>query len=497
MNNTVVIERWIRLYSVLHRDFEFVAEISTSGHHRITQRSTATGRHFARHTSYTLREAGKPDRNLPLSDATCRQILDQLEAKGDTECFIIDDAHGGADSLRPEDIRHIKTHSESSYTATGEKLAHHWPIFKKYSDTGFGSIIRATLTNHQVCSSSCQFCSTIARNRSDSVSLQEAIDFVDALYFGQEKYNEEHFPEYNQLYREATGSGIRLKGLILSGGGQPNLWPHFEKFVEYLATLDIDLGLITNGFPPKVAEDVYRHFQWIRISVTPPEASAFYPDGDFRRQYIPQTVGQAGQTVGLSYVYGPWSSSGDLAKIDGFVRERDFGYVRVLTDCNLTRSEQLWAHQDLSEKLLAAGLIDVGGKPLSKTFHQLKYHATQEEADEVWHDGQCKLQVYSAFWDTTGHDENGHSYIFPCDSVTVLAEGGGKLSERKFNHERWGTYRNTDVDKLFTQPLHNFFDPREECGSCLFLKNNITANDIIRNPVAVASATKPDHINFP
>ena len=54
-----------------------------------------------------------------------------------------------------------------------------------------------------------------------------------------------------------TGSDIRLRGLILSGGGQPNLWPHFEKLVNWLSTLDIDIGLITNGFPKNINDNIY------------------------------------------------------------------------------------------------------------------------------------------------------------------------------------------------------------------------------------------------
>ena len=102
--------------------------------------------------------------------------------------------------ISPEDVRHKKTVQESTFTATGEKLNHHWPIFKKYKETGYGSIIRATMTNHQVCSSHCQYCSTIARNKKDSVTLEEAKAFVTNLYDQQAEYNQKNFPEYNDLY---------------------------------------------------------------------------------------------------------------------------------------------------------------------------------------------------------------------------------------------------------------------------------------------------------
>lgn len=409
--------------------------------------------------------------------------------------------------ISPEDVRHKKTISESSFTATGEKLYSHWPIFKKYKETGFGSIIRATMTNHQVCSSHCQYCSTIARNKKDSVSLDEAKDFVTKLYDDQAAYNKTHFPKYNELYKGITGSDIRLKGLILSGGGQPNLWPHFEEFVQWLSEKDISLGLITNGFPKKVDDKIYEKFDWIRISITPEDASPFYPDQKFNLQYIPENIKNNKKvTLGLSYVYGPWTDNDIISRIQEAANDWGVEYVRFLTDCNLTREIQLKSHQTLSEKLFSLGIIEEDGTPTGKIFHQLKYHGTKEEADDLWNDGQCFLQMFNVFWDTTGHEDNENSYCYPCDSVTVLAESSdegtdqsGVFPERKFNSEKWGTVKNTEVEKLFTEKVHPFFDPRQQCRACLFMKNNQTAKELIENVDQSQIKINPyiRHINFP
>ena len=101
-------------------------------------------------------------------------IIDTIKLKGITEgLFVIKDANGNYEKkisnlnkkVTPQIVRHKLTNSETSFTATGEKLNAHWPIFEKYKNTGYGSIIRATMTLHQVCSSRCQFCSTIGRNK--------------------------------------------------------------------------------------------------------------------------------------------------------------------------------------------------------------------------------------------------------------------------------------------------------------------------------------------
>jgi hypothetical protein len=485
-----------------------------SGLAELVLHSRTDGKHRASHTSYNLLDAdGKVVEKQPITPDVAQFIMANFEQRGDTESFNIYAEDLAAGRLRhrgeeariaPADVRHAMTGEENSFTATGAKLAAHWPIFEKYRDTGFGSIIRATMTNHQVCSSRCQFCSTIARNKRDSISLDEAKAFVETLYTRQAEFNREHFPEHSRRYRELTGSDIRLRGLILSGGGQPNLWPHFAEFVEWLGGLDIDLGLITNGFPPKVPQEVYTHFKWVRLSITPANASPFYPEGRFEDQYIPATLRHNPDvTVGLSYVFGPWAEDDILGRIDSMLRACGFDYARLLTDCNLTRDSQLLAHRDLADRLFREGHIGADGQPTGKLFQQFKYHGTPGEAEELWDSGQCYLQSYNVFWDTTGHEEQGHSHCYPCDSVTVLAEeetsGHVSMSERKFNPSKWGTVSNTEVHRLFTERVHPFFDPRKHCTSCLFMRNNRSVKDLSQREgyADIIADNGLKHVNFP
>ena len=241
-------------------------------------------------------------------------IENSISKKGITEGFIIyeDDLNN---NVKLTDIKHKLQKKEINFTSTGEKLDFHWPIFWKLKETNYSSIIRATLTLHQVCSSRCPFCSTINRNKKDSITLEEAKDFVKKLYIDQANFNKKNFTKYNDAYKKISGSDIRLKGLILSGGGQPNLWPHFSEFVEWLSTLDIDLGLITNGFPKNVDDKIYDKFKWIRLSITPEDASPFYPNQRFDLQRIPDNVLNSKSTFGLSYVYGPWTNDELLSRL--------------------------------------------------------------------------------------------------------------------------------------------------------------------------------------
>lgn len=493
------------------QDFKLTFRVNKkSNKHELVIKHLQAGGHFSVHNKVQLLNSdGTFLEMVDISAVNIDQLFSNIKKYGTTEgLYIVKSLESKVyfspriKNIKPEDVRHKKTIQESSFTATGEKLNYHWPIFKKYKETGYGSIIRATMTNHQVCMSHCQYCSTIARNKKDSISLEEAKEFVNTLYDKQAEYNQKNFSEYNELYKKITGSDIRLKGLILSGGGQPNLWPHFEEFVEWLSEKDISLGLITNGFPKKVSEKIYEHFDWIRVSITPEDASPFYPDQKFNLQYIPENIKHNKNiTLGLSYVYGPWTDNDIIDRIQSAANDWGAEYVRFLTDCNLTRDVQLTSHQALSERLYSLGIIQEDGTPTGKIFHQLKYHGTKNEAEDLWEDGQCFLQTFNVFWDTTGHEDNGYSYCYPCDSVTVLAEApdeGGNFSERKFNSSVWGTVPNNEVETLYTEKVHPFFDPRKECRACLFMKNNQTVKDLINSKfdnIIVQDNIK--HINFP
>ena len=472
-------------------------------------RSLNKAKHFAIYRTFTKRFPNGQEVNADIKEDIKDILVKSIKAKGITEGFILkfdeDDNYSDflEEKIDPENIRHINGKSEKSFTSTGDKLNAHWPIFHKLNETGFGSIIRATLTLHQVCSSRCQFCSTINRNKKDSTTFEETKEFIEKLYFEQAEYNKKNFPSYNKKYKELTGSDIRLRGLILSGGGQPNLWPDFEKLVNWLSTLDLDIGLITNGFPKNIDDKIYDKFKWIRLSITPEDASPHYVNQKFNLQRIPLNIINNKKTFfGLSYVYGPWTNDDVLKRLSSSIKDWKLDYIRMLTDCNLTRSQQLKSHSVLAEKLFNLSLIDKFGNNKGKIFHQLKFHGTQEEAEKLWSDGKCFLQTYNLFWDTTGHETNGKSFCYPCDSVTVLAEENTRQqSKRGFDGNIWGTVTNDKVELLYKEKWKKFFDPRDHCSACLFMKNNKAVKNLTNLKVHELNNIKIDtdleHINFP
>ena len=228
-----------------------------------------------------------------------------------------------------------------------------------------------------------------------------------------------------------------------------------------------------------------------------------YIDNKFNNQYIPEAIKNNDNiTVGLSYVYGAWTTNDILYRIKKTIDDWGLSYCRMLTDCNLTRDSQLHEHEKLSDKLYKLGYIDKNGKLLTKIFHQLKYHGTKKEANSLWVDGQCYLQIYNVFWDTTGHDDNSLSSCYTCDSITVLSEEddfGINTSERKFNSEKWGTVSNNHVEDLFKKPVRPYFNPKIVCRSCLFMRNNRIAKELIntKDYSLLEIDDNISHVNFP
>ncbi len=512
-----------RDYIIKYLDREKKQTLQSKEAHTVRVYSATNKTNYADHEYVFLRDPNtkKVFATAPIRYIDIESLSDDLIDFGSSEGIVIDLNKSKTTEIKgivwhdgSKSLLHQATHSERSFTSTGEKLPYHWPIFAKLQETGYGSILRATLTLHQKCSSKCPYCSTINRSNADCISLDEAKEFVIKLLDEQANYNRNNFKKYNDLYKQIHGSDIQLQSIILSGGGQPNLWPHFTEFVNWLSlNTNLKLGLITNGFPRNIPEETYKSFEWVRVSITPSTASPFYPDGDFSKQYIPHTLlneREKGSRLGFSYVYGPWTSDGMLKYIDESACKLGFDYVRVLTDCNLSRDSQLESHRLLSVHLRENGLIDNIGSPTSKTFHQLKYHASSEEANDIWEDGQCLLQSYNVFWDTSGHDSQGYSYCYPCDSVTVLTNAvEGSIvqdSTRSFDSTIWGTVKNTEVESLYSNPLKKYFDTREHCQACLFSKNNkqvrnlVNMNDTGRRELSKSineSKYRPEHIEFP
>ena len=61
-----------------------------------------------------------------------------------------------------------------------------------------------------------------------------------------------------------------LRSVIVIGGGEPTIYPKFEEVIRHLKSLDIKVGLVTNGSLPKkirAVADVLGSGDWVRLSL--------------------------------------------------------------------------------------------------------------------------------------------------------------------------------------------------------------------------------------
>ena len=70
--------------------------------------------------------------------------------------------------------------------------------------------------------------------------------------------------EFKALFDDLAAGGT--KGVVLEGGGEPTMYPHFGEVVRHAKSVGLAVGLITNGtrtLPP----DVLSALEWIRVSL--------------------------------------------------------------------------------------------------------------------------------------------------------------------------------------------------------------------------------------
>jgi len=133
---------------------------------------------------------------------------------------------------------------EKNFTSNVSKLYANIDHFAEFKKTGNLSPITLDISPTNACNLNCPFCSVAPRDRSLSLTLNKVISTVSKM----------------------VDEG--LKSILLTGGGEPTLWEHFEKFIKWIKIRKIPVGLITNGLKLHTfSKEILETFTWIRISL--------------------------------------------------------------------------------------------------------------------------------------------------------------------------------------------------------------------------------------
>jgi len=299
---------------------------------------------------------------------------------------------------------------EKNFTSTPVKFLQHLDRLKEFQD---GEIVRP-ITMHIMpesrCNLKCAFCSTVNRPTHERLEMS--------------------------LIKETVGKlvSIGLQSVVISGGGEPTIYPQFNELLEYLYGEGLSVGLITNGTRlSKLDPELIKQLTWIRISAN---------TLDYTNKIEVPEIGDK-TVMGLSYIVGGDMTEDSFKKVQGFADLYDVEYVRIGVNCLLPDEELERTHQKVHQMV-----EDFGDK---RFYHQYKKHKTPEE---------CYLGYFHPILYCDG-------YIYPCDSL-VLNSG-----QARFGESFRVCHATEIIETLYTEaPKETLVNCQKLCDSCVWENHN-------------------------
>lgn len=373
-------------------------------------------------------------RLLPLNEEKCNEILDRID-KGDpySSCFIFHDEKALLD------LDMTATPMEHKYTSTGIKFWRHKEQMFNYKDGHPGSVISTHISPEGKCNLKCPYCSVTYRDTHQSIELDIIKDYV------------------NQLADRG------LKAVILTGGGEPTIYKHFNELVQWIKwEKGLNVALITNGTNKRIDPRTVEAFSWVRVSIN------IFKGWEDKIFFDPTHLQQA-SILGCSMVYTSEHEALDdplldrleiLKKAQTIANRMQAKYVRLLPNCLLQQRELLLQHRSLDITLNKLGD--------DRFFHQHKVHGAPKCTT-------CHQAYFRPYLSEEIHVKTGKpGTVYPCDSV-VLNEGYQHFAEK------YQICHASEVGQFLDREIEMQFDPRTDCTGCVFTENVNMLDDYVNN----------------
>lgn len=301
-----------------------------------------------------------------------------------------------------------KSKEEHAYTSTGIKFWRHPDELQSYKDKTGCTVISTHISPEGSCNLNCEYCSVSRRTRSNRIPLDVIKDYVIKL--------------------KSRG----LKAVIITGGGEPTLYPYFNELLVWLNDEGLSTALITNGTNiDKVNQEVWSNFSWVRVSLN-------FVD-DFKQKIrFPEING----ILGASMVY-TGQSINLMRELSEFVPER-VKYIRVLPNCLLPQDELIEEHKKVQR--LLDELDD------KRFFQQYKLHGNP-----------CSSLCHQAYFRPYLSEVNSGT-VFPCDSLVLN-------QEQMHFADKYAICKAEDVLDFMDYKIQMKFDAKELCTGCVFTDN--------------------------
>ena len=303
---------------------------------------------------------------------------------------------------------------------------------KKFQETGIATPIVLHIMPSSICNLKCNFCSVKDRESHETLDLEEDI---------------------KPIVEELVPRG--LKAIILSGGGEPMMYKHFEPMTKYLKSKNLEIGMITNGtLLQRFPDEFYENFSWIRISINSLENGG--------KVQVPKVKNPV---MGFSYVTNPLTTKKTLEDIRDLAVENNIKYVRVLPDCAQPFEKLEEDHKNVGN------LVKELGGPL---FHQYKIPTSPKN---------CYLGFFHPVLYCEGN-------VYPCDSL-VLNDHEDQQFKKDFIISNA-----KNVGKLYDSPVYSLVDPKKSCPNCVFERQNTLLEKVLIKEIKTFDEGEMTHKNF-
>tara|TARA_R110002096_G_scaffold51401_7_gene134417 strand:+ start:1098 stop:2144 length:1047 start_codon:yes stop_codon:yes gene_type:complete len=317
----------------------------------------------------------------------------------------------------------MKSPQEHKYTSTGIKFWRHQEAMENYRAGDPATVISTHISPEGACNLKCPYCSVTHRKVHNRIDLDVIKEYVENLI------------------------SLGLRAVILTGGGEPTIYPKFNELVRWLKGMGLSVSLITNGTQARrVDSDVWGMLTWIRVSV-----NMF--DGWEKDINIPNELTSDECVIGSSFVFTqkhehPESIDVDLMKrVAAVARGNGAQYIRLLPNCLLTQKNLIQSHDMLEE------LLQFVDDPIF--FHQHKLHGAPKSA-------KCHQSHFRPYLSEVPYGDTGiPGSVYPCDSVVLNNEYAQFV-------ERYQLCKPGDVISYMSGKIEQQFDAKKHCTGCVF-----------------------------
>lgn len=311
---------------------------------------------------------------------------------------------------------------EHKFTSTGIKFWKHKDALDSYKAGTGQTVISTHIAPEGRCNLKCSYCSVSERTLHSTIELPRIQDYVTKL--------------------KSRG----LRAVILTGGGEPTLYKHFNELGEWLLDQGLEVALISNGTQFKrVSDRILKNLTWVRVSMN------VFKDWE-RKIEVPRERFGSHTTIGMSVCYSAENKDPEfLRKVAQFAERAEVSYVRVLPDCMLPQAALIREHEGLTELFKSL-------EGSTRFFHQFKIHGAP--CQSKCHQSFFRPYLSEAMDPVTGRP----GLVFPCDSV-VLNEQAQRF------RPRYALCTPEEILDYMDGKIPQQFDATQHCTGCVFTRN--------------------------